>query len=460
MTKRFGWLAVLIAVTQLSLASIGWSQVSQTILTDADSTVRGVCRWDAPQDVCYEPRGTADNITEDWDDHPRYLRVHDQNALDVAYLHFDLSGIAPNSQVNSARFQLDAQSNSWGDTSVMVVAIVDEATDWDLDAVPESEIYGANAPHLDWSDWEDELDIPDSHRFNLPTPFLDEGDTKSDKVRQLVDTFEPIFIASTDGDTSGTVDDPGNSYGGYACCDVGDGGGGSSDGGDNPWPVKNAIDIDVTSLVQWKLGQNADYSDFAATDRNLTLMVRTELGTGGGFLRFVARESEFLGGDEDLQPGRLVLDTTGGGIVGDFNNDGLLNIDDVNALTREIHAQTNGALYDLNNDSKVDDLDLARWVRDEKKTWFGDANLDGSFGSSDLVQIFTAGKYEQDADAGWDEGDWTGDLRFNSSDLVAAFSDGGYEAGPRAAVSAVPEPSTLMLSLLGLLGLAGRRRVR
>ena len=67
----------------------------------------------------------------------------------------------------------------------------------------------------------------------------------------------------------------GNAYGGYACCDQGDGGGGSSDGGDNPWPMKNAVDIDVTDLVRWKLGQNPAYSDFDP-DSELTIMVRTD----------------------------------------------------------------------------------------------------------------------------------------------------------------------------------------
>lgn len=56
-----------------------------------------------------------------------------------------------------------------------------------------------------------------------------------------------------------------------------------------------------------------------------------------------------------------------------------------------------------------------------------------------MVAVFQAGKYELDMDAGWAEGDWTGDRRFAWEDMVAAFQDGGYELGARAAVSAVPE---------------------
>ena len=58
----------------------------------------------------------------------------------------------------------------------------------------------------------------------------------------------------------------------------------------------------------------------------------------------------------------------------------------------------------------------------------------------------------------WSEGDWNGDGRFNSTDFVVAFTDGGYEAGPRNAVAAVPEPGSLMLVLLGLLGVVARYR--
>jgi hypothetical protein len=59
----------------------------------------------------------------------------------------------------------------------------------------------------------------------------------------------------------------------------------------------------------------------------------------------------------------------------------------------------------------------------------GDANRDGYFNSSDLVQVFQAGKYEDGIadNATWEEGDWNGDSDFDSSDLVMAFQTGLYE---------------------------------
>jgi hypothetical protein len=58
----------------------------------------------------------------------------------------------------------------------------------------------------------------------------------------------------------------------------------------------------------------------------------------------------------------------------------------------------------------------------------GDANRDGRFDSSDLVQVLQAGEYE-DGIAGnsmQDEGDFNGDGDFTTADLVFAFAAGSY----------------------------------
>ena len=85
--------------------------------------------------------------------------------------------------------------------------------------------------------------------------------------------------------------------------------------------------------------------------------------------------------------------------------------------------------------------------------WIGDANLDGEFNSSDLVQVFLQAKYEVDVKAYWAAGDWNGDRRFDSSDLVAALQQGGYDRGPKSLTAgrSVPEPLASHLMGLGLL---------
>ncbi len=148
----------------------------------------------------------------------------------------------------------------------------------------------------------------------------------------------------------------------------------------------------------------------------------------------------------------------------DINGDGSCNVDDLSRsalfsvnLTEGSENESDILEYDISGDGRVDQNDLRTWLSEAAKTngiespyVRGDANLDGRFESDDLVSVFQAGKYELDTTASWSEGDWTGDQRFDSSDLVAAFQDGGYELGARAAVSAVPEPASAVLLLIGM----------
>jgi hypothetical protein len=98
-----------------------------------------------------------------------------------------------------------------------------------------------------------------------------------------------------------------------------------------------------------------------------------------------------------------------------------------------------------------------------KRTYYGDANLNGEFNSSDLVDVFQLGQYEDGvaANSGWAAGDWNGDREFDSSDFVTAFQAGGYEQGPRGAVaaSAIPEPGTGLLAGIALLVSSLARRI-
>jgi hypothetical protein len=147
-------------------------------------------------------------------------------------------------------------------------------------------------------------------------------------------------------------------------------------------------------------------------------------------------------------------------LPGDFDANGSLDAADIDALTGAVLAGSTEAKYDLNSDSAVNGTDRAYWVENLRRTYFGDANLDGQFNSSDFVAVFQAGQYEDAAarNSTWATGDWNGDGDFSSSDFVTAFQAGGYEKGPRQAVSAVPEPASLALGLLASVAILGRRR--
>ena len=90
-------------------------------------------------------------------------------------------------------------------------------------------------------------------------------------------------------------------------------------------------------------------------------------------------------------------------------------------------------MFDVTNDGVVNEQDRQSWIKELKNTWYGDADLDGEFSSSDLSTVFAAGEYEDvvSRNSDWAEGDWDGDGDFNSADLVLALADGGYEAGRR-----------------------------
>ena len=135
---------------------------------------------------------------------------------------------------------------------------------------------------------------------------------------------------------------------------------------------------------------------------------------------------------------------------------------DIDSLSAAIRAGATETRFDLNGDGAVNNSDRVHWVEETSKTYFGDSNLYGEFNTADFVAVFTFGEYE-DAVAGnslWAEGDWDGNGDFDSGDFVTAFAAGGYEAGPRAAVSAVPEPSSLLLFSLGMCAIRGCRRAR
>jgi hypothetical protein len=156
---------------------------------------------------------------------------------------------------------------------------------------------------------------------------------------------------------------------------------------------------------------------------------------------------------ESADPPTLVLEPAGAGTAGDFDNDGDADIADVNLLNQAIDTSSTNAQFDLTQDGSVNVADLSNWVNDVKKTWIGDANLDGEFGTADFVQVFQRGEYEDAVadNSGWDEGDWNADREFNSGDFVAAFQAGGFEKGPKPAQgAAVPEPTGLAIVYAGV----------
>ena len=147
-------------------------------------------------------------------------------------------------------------------------------------------------------------------------------------------------------------------------------------------------------------------------------------------------------------------------LPGDFNGDGEITAADIDQLSAEVLAGTNGAAFDLTGDGVVDNADRLNWIVEIANTWIGDSNLDGEFNTGDFVGVFTAGEFEDgiEGNSTWATGDWNGDGEFSTGDFVVAFTDGGFELGPRVAAESVPEPSALALVCLGLISMLRIRR--
>ena len=150
-------------------------------------------------------------------------------------------------------------------------------------------------------------------------------------------------------------------------------------------------------------------------------------------------------------------------LLGDFDESGLLDVADIDALTFAVREPNPEPRFDLNADGVVNQADRTMWVHELKGTYFGDANLDGEFSSADLTRIFTFAEYEDsiEGNSTWERGDWNGNGDFETSDLILAFQDAGFEQGPRdvARLAVVPEPYGMSAFAIGLLLFGLRNRL-
>jgi hypothetical protein len=150
---------------------------------------------------------------------------------------------------------------------------------------------------------------------------------------------------------------------------------------------------------------------------------------------------------------------------GDLNNDGVCDDRDIDEMALAVITGSNDPRFDLNGDGAIDIADHRYIIRDLKRTWLGDSNLDGEFNSNDFVVIFQKGQYEDDLmrNSGWADGDWNGDQEFNTQDFVAAFQNGGYERGPLPAsanYSSIPEPDGALMAVIACLSMIRLRPTR
>ncbi len=143
---------------------------------------------------------------------------------------------------------------------------------------------------------------------------------------------------------------------------------------------------------------------------------------------------------------------------GDFDDDGSVDLLDVDMLTAAIAANSMDTSFDMNADGLVDAADIEAWLEiagandyGSGKTYLlGDANLDGVVDVSDFNQ-WNSNKFQSGTT--WSRGDFNGDGVTDVSDFniwnMRRF---------QAITDAVPEPSSSLGLIGGFLILSLRRR--
>ncbi len=146
--------------------------------------------------------------------------------------------------------------------------------------------------------------------------------------------------------------------------------------------------------------------------------------------------------------------------TGDFNGDSAFDCTDVDGLVADIAAGNNTATYDMTGDGSVDNADLTAWLAaagavnnaSGNPHLIGDMNLDSVVDASDF-NIWNGNKFTNEA--AWCAGDVNADGAVDGSDFNLW---NGTKFTSADNTSVVPEPNAAVLLLVGLAGLAIRRR--
>ncbi|TWU25949.1 hypothetical protein [Bythopirellula polymerisocia] len=128
---------------------------------------------------------------------------------------------------------------------------------------------------------------------------------------------------------------------------------------------------------------------------------------------------------------------------------------DIDALLAAIATQSSDPLFDLDGNYFVNAHDVDT-LFDLLGTQYGDANLDGNVDGTDLG-IWQA---NYGTSAGWAGGDFDGSVTVDGRDFLLWQRHYGNAAGMLASPLTIPEPTTIVSSLIGVVAITWRRSLR
>jgi hypothetical protein len=149
---------------------------------------------------------------------------------------------------------------------------------------------------------------------------------------------------------------------------------------------------------------------------------------------------------------------TTGGLLGDFDVSGMLDIPDIDMLAGAIRSGDTDAKWDVNMDGSVNDDDHTFWIANLKKTLPGDTDLNFTVDFTDFLKL--SGSFGNPGTNGWANGNFDTDIDVDFADFLKLSGNFGATAGAAVSAQSVPEPSSAMLGIfaVGMLGLVFRRR--
>lgn len=213
-----------------------------------------------------------------------------------------------------------------------------------------------------------------------------------------------------------------------------------------------------------KLGESIVALDTSTTGDGLSFTMNGTAAPGTKYVRPVVlfdNVTSTAAGQENVFIFEATLTEIMSASSPDFDNNGIVDGDDVDALVMEIVQMTNAPLFDLTGDGLVDGSDLTEWLAaagainlpSGNSYLVGDADLDGSVDVTDF-NFWNANKFTS-------TGKWTlGDFNADGVTDVGDFNDWNSSKFQSAdgAAAAVPEPGCIGSMLFCSAVLLYRRR--